>query len=354
MQKLRRTGHPVAPVTVTGRQIATTVWGRAWCDNMEGYRDYESRLPRGRTYVRNGSVVDLQIARGRITALVCGSELYNVAITIKETAKATWRRICTDCTGGIDSLIELLQGRVSKVVMERLCRQDGGLFPRPAEIRFSCSCPDHASMCKHVAAVLYGVGTRLDHDPELLFRLRAVDETDLVARIDASLPLSKNGVSAGKALQEHDISALFGLDMAEASRPTRLPDEARRSPVRRTGVAPRPVQAATPVVATTAAASRSAAQKKQEAIARRAPSGPSVSKKAATAIRKAPLKTAASKQRAGGAQNAPVESPALKKARTAATSAKTAVPPSGRPAKKAKPKRNATVRVAGRPAKRAG
>ena len=160
MAKLRKSGHPVAPVTITGRAIASTFWGKAWCDNIEGYHDYESRLPRGRTYVRNGSVVDLQIAPGRITAIVSGSELYEVTITVKETAQAAWRSICTDCAGGIDSMVELLQGRFSKAVMERLCRQDTGIFPRPAEIRFDCSCLDHASMCKHVAAVLYGVGAR--------------------------------------------------------------------------------------------------------------------------------------------------------------------------------------------------
>jgi hypothetical protein len=143
--KLRKTGRPVAPVAIAGRHIATTFWGRAWCDNMESYRDYESRLPRGRTYVRNGSVVDLQIAPGRITALVSGSDLYDVAITVKETVKAQWRSICADCAASIDSLVELLQGRFSKGVMERLCRQEGGLFPRPADIRFSCSCQDHAS-----------------------------------------------------------------------------------------------------------------------------------------------------------------------------------------------------------------
>src|SRR5664279_2022955 len=148
MEKLRKTGYPVAPVTIEGRTIATTFWGRAWCDNMEGYHDYENRLPRGRTYVRNGSVVDLQIGTGKITARVSGSELYQVTITIKETARTQWRSICSDCTGGIDSLVELLQGRFSKGIMERLCRQESGLFPRPSDIRFSCSCPDHASMCK--------------------------------------------------------------------------------------------------------------------------------------------------------------------------------------------------------------
>jgi uncharacterized Zn finger protein len=216
MAKRQKSGHPVAPVRIAGRSIATTFWGQAWCDSMESYHDYENRLPRGRTYVRNGSVVDLQIAPGRIAATVSGSELYDVTITIKETPAAQWRSICADCAGGIDSLVELLQGRLSKGVMERLCRQQGGLFPRPAEIRFACTCPDHASMCKHIAAVLYGVGARLDEQPELLFELRAVDATDLVARIDAALPLSKQGPADARLLEDGDVAALFGIDMVAA------------------------------------------------------------------------------------------------------------------------------------------
>lgn len=215
--KLSKKGHPVAPVTIEGRKIATTFWGRAWCDNMESYRDYESRLPRGRSYVRNGSVVDLQVAPGRVTAMVSGSELYSVTIIVKETVRSQWQAICRDCAGGIDSLVELLQGRLSKGVMERLCRQQGGLFPRPSDIRFSCNCPDHASMCKHVAAALYGIGARLDHRPELLFRLRAVDETGLIAGIDKALPLSTRGREAGKLLETDDVSALFGLEIAQSS-----------------------------------------------------------------------------------------------------------------------------------------
>ena len=214
LAKLAKKGHRIAPVTIEGRKIATTFWGRAWCDNMESYRDYESRLPRGRSYVRNGSVVDLQVASGRVTAMVSGSELYRVTITVKETAATQWQAICRDCAGSIDSLVELLQGRLSKGVMERLCRQQGGLFPRPSDIRFSCSCADHASMCKHVAAALYGVGARLDHQPELLFRLRAVDETGLIAGIDKALPASKTTPRAGKRLETDDVSALFGLDIA--------------------------------------------------------------------------------------------------------------------------------------------
>lgn len=233
--KMRKAGQGVSPVAIIGRKIATTFWGRAWCDNMESYHDYETRLPRGRSYVRNGAVVDLQIAPGRISALVSGSDLYRVGITIKAAVPAQWRAICADCAGGIDSLVELLQGRLSKSVMERLCRQEG-LFPRPSDIRFTCTCPDHALMCKHVAAVLYGVGARLDAKPELLFRLRAVDEADLVAGIDATLPLAKAGAT-GRVLEVDDMSALFGLDMAEAATiEAKAPDRRKRT----IGLAPKP------------------------------------------------------------------------------------------------------------------
>lgn len=227
-KKLRKQGHPVAPVIIAGRTIAATFWGKAWCENLESYHDYESRLPRGRSYVRNGSVVDLQIAPLAVTALVSGSSIYTVTIRITAVSRPQWQSICRDCTGGIDSLVELLDGRFSKGVMERLCRQDEGLFPRPSHITFSCDCPDYASMCKHVAAVLYGVGARLDHEPELLFRLRAVDEKDLLAHIDAGVPLSKTAPAAGKILEADDISALFGLEMADGEAPvTAIPQPAR-------------------------------------------------------------------------------------------------------------------------------
>jgi len=65
--------------------------------------------------------------------------------------------------------------------MDRVCREGDGLFPSPAEIKLSCSCPDWADMCKHVASALYGVGARLDQKPQLLFVLRGVDENELIA-----------------------------------------------------------------------------------------------------------------------------------------------------------------------------
>ena len=165
--------------------------------------------------MRNGSVVDLQIAPREVKAMVSGSSIYHVTISIGAVPKPQWQSICKDCAGGIDSLVELLQGRFSKGVMERICRQDQGLFPRPSDIRFSCSCPDYASMCKHVAAVLYGVGARLDEQPELLFRLRGINERDLLAKIDPALPVSKRQPTSGKVLEADDLSAMFGLDIAD-------------------------------------------------------------------------------------------------------------------------------------------
>jgi uncharacterized Zn finger protein len=245
MEKLSKKGHKVAPVKIEGRAIATTFWGKAWCDNLERYSDYASRIERGRTYVRNGSVVDLQIAPREVTAMVSGSELYKIKVSINEVGAKLWASICKDCAGGIDSLVELLQGRFSKGVMERICRQDVGLFPKPAEIHFSCSCPDHASMCKHVAAVLYGVGARLDQQPELLFRLRAVNETDLLAHLDTALPLAKGAPEAGKVLADDDLSALFGLDM-DTAKPTVEAGDGKSPARRKPDRTEKPVRAGTP------------------------------------------------------------------------------------------------------------
>src|SRR5215469_3491188 len=213
MARLKKNGHLVSPVRIEGRTIVKTFWGKAWCENLERYSDYANRLPRGRTYVRNGSVLDLQISSGEINALVSGSQIYKVAVKIAPVGTARWKSICTDCAGAIDSLIELLQGRLSKSVMERVCRQKTGLFPSPNEIQLSCSCPDWADLCKHVAAVLYGIGARLDQQPELIFRLHNVDEKELIARAGTALPQAKKVPAASKILGGEDLSTLFGLDI---------------------------------------------------------------------------------------------------------------------------------------------
>lgn len=215
--RFRKNGQVLAPVTAGRGAIARTFWGKAWCDNLERYSDFSNRLPRGRTYLRNGSVIDLKITAGQVLAQVMGSALYKVEVNVSAVPKARWQAIGADCAGSIDSVVELLRGRLSKVVMERICRPRTGLFPAPNEITFTCSCPDWAAMCKHVAAVFYGVGTRLDQQPELLFTLRRVDAKDLVARAGAGLLPSKKNPAAGKVLDDSMIGEVFGIEMAEAA-----------------------------------------------------------------------------------------------------------------------------------------
>lgn len=222
----KKAGRPPAPVVIEGRKIATTFWGRAWCENLERYSDYATRLPRGRSYVRNGCVVDLWITPGNITAHVSGSELYTVTMTVARVARGPWEAMCRDVAGTIDSVIELLQGRLSTGVMARLCQKGAGLFPSAKDITLSCSCPDWALMCKHVAAVLYGIGARLDTDPALLFTLRRVKQEDLVARAGAGKGLTRGRSTSRRVLDESALADVFGLDLATPSasgRPAAVP-----------------------------------------------------------------------------------------------------------------------------------
>jgi uncharacterized Zn finger protein len=209
-----RRGQGLSPVAIAGRTIAHTFWGKAWCDNLERYRDFAYRLERGRSYVRSGSVIDLRIAAGGIAARVSGSSLYDVAIEIDAVAGDAWRAIQRDCAGGIGSRIDLLAGKLSQPVMARLCADRTGLFPAPSAIRFRCSCPDIARMCKHVAAAMYGVGARLDHAPELLFTLRRVSLDELLAAAVSELPAAP---AAARVLARDGLGALFGIELADAA-----------------------------------------------------------------------------------------------------------------------------------------
>lgn len=215
--KAKKAGADHSPIAPYRGAIAKTFWGRAWCDNLEHYSDYANRLPRGRTYVRNGSVIDLKVAPGEVRALVMGSSLYEVEVTIGAVPDAHWQAIGAACAGSIDSLVELLQGKLAKGVMTRLCAPGTGLFPTPKEIRFNCNCPDSASMCKHVAAVLYGVGARLDQQPDLLFALRQVDASDLIALASTAQPKAKNVPVANKLLDDSALADVFGIELVDAA-----------------------------------------------------------------------------------------------------------------------------------------
>ena len=235
--KAKKAGLDLSPVAPFRGALAKTFWGKAWGDNLERYSDYANRLPRGRTYARNGSVIDLKITVGQVHAQVMGSSLYAVRVNVERVSSPIWQGIGADCAGSIDSLVALLQGQFSQPVMERICRPGTGLFPAKKDIKFSCSCPDSAAMCKHVAATLYGVGARLDQQPALLFTLRGVEANDLVSQAGAApLGVSKRP-AASKVLGNDDLAEMFGIEMAQ---PTVLaPSKVKAKPTLATKSAPR-------------------------------------------------------------------------------------------------------------------
>lgn len=221
--KLLKKGVAVEPVALDGRRIARTFWGEAWCSHLESFSDFANRLPRGRTYVRNGSVCHLAISKEKIEALVSGSELYTVSIRIGTLPDKGWADIKRRCVGQIASLLDLLKGRLSDGVMSVVTDRQRGLFPQPGEIDLKCSCPDWAVMCKHVAAVLYGIGARLDHAPELLFTLRGVDHAELVQVETAGLIAGKG---KGRRLRAENLEEIFGIDLAPAAKTPASPNAA--------------------------------------------------------------------------------------------------------------------------------
>ena len=214
-RKQKRSLAPIGPID--GNKIVRTFWGKAWCDNLESYRDYENRLPRGRSYARNGAVIDLRIGAGSVAAIVSGTSIYEVAVKIEALPAKSWRQLASECTKQIDSLVDLLRGKLPTQVMELVTRKQGGLFPSPKEISFECSCPDWAGMCKHVAAALYGVGVRLEEKPELLFELRGVDHTELVGGAADAVPRLADGTKNRKVIKGADLSALFGIELESST-----------------------------------------------------------------------------------------------------------------------------------------
>ena len=219
-KRLAKNGTKLNPLRIAGRNIATTFWGKAWCENLEDYCDFDNRMPRGRTYARNGSVVDLQVNKGKVTGLVSGSSLYKISIVIDPLSAKAWGKLCQDCSQEVVSLLDLMRGKLSNAVIQRLTDPKDGLFPQPKEIKVTCSCPDYASMCKHVAAVLYGVGHRLDSSPELFFELRGVDQAELVTQ---ALALQNSsdvmGLNQSSDLATEDLGSIFGIDIVVASSP---------------------------------------------------------------------------------------------------------------------------------------
>ncbi|RLB92422.1 MAG: hypothetical protein DRH26_06325 [Deltaproteobacteria bacterium] len=216
--QLKKKNPAISPVCVKGNKLAESWWGISWNKNLESYADYSNRIGRGRSYVRHGAVLDLKIKSGKIISLVQGSfsKPYTIEISIQKIKTAAWENILQKCQGQIDSMNSLLDGKLPKSMMNILVDKKDGIFPSPGEIKFYCSCPDSATMCKHIAATLYGVGTRLDQNPSLFFTLRGVDMKKLVSqairkKADQLIQKSKTKTSK-RIIQNADLSSTFGID----------------------------------------------------------------------------------------------------------------------------------------------
>lgn len=222
IEKLRKRGEALEPLLceVDRGVPANTFWGRAWCENLEAYSDYGNRLPGGRSYLRGGRVLGLDVMSGEVFAYVAGTNLYEVSIFIEPLEAQRWEGLKDNVAGQISNLVDLLGGCMGAGVLRAITDLRTGLFPEPREIRFDCSCPDYADMCKHVAAVLYGVGVKLDASPELFFLLRKVDHRELIGAAGAragALVSEVESVAVGEVagLAAEDLSALFGIELAE-------------------------------------------------------------------------------------------------------------------------------------------
>ncbi len=286
------------PIAITGRTIAKSFWGKAWCDHLESLSDYANRLPRGRTYVRNGSVVDLVIQPGVVNAIVAGSAPYKVAISVKKLDKKSWSDIKRDCSSSIDSLIDLLGGRLSDGVMQRLIDAKSGCFPAARQISMSCSCPDWSACCKHIAATMYAIGSRLDAEPELLFLLRGVNQEELIGQAVSKENLSQELAAGSGDLGGEDLGELFGIELdSDSDSKPKMTAKRKKSKATARTKKPRPKKTAgrKPTGKKTGKRVAKAASKKTAKKARRKVTGKTVRTKSTVAVTSAKKKTAKKK-----------------------------------------------------------
>ncbi len=216
LAKLKKKDPTIEPVVIEGRTLAKNWWGKVWNKNLESYADYGNRIGRGKSYVRNDAVLNLKIFKGKVEALVqgSGSRPYTVVIRLDTLSGAKWEQVTALCNHRLDSLEQLIEGKFPRDLELLFTEKKYGLFPAPKEIHFDCSCPDGASMCKHVAAVLYGIGARLDVNPLLFFDLRGLDGQELVRKsMEQKLAsMMKNaGKKSRREISEKDIANIFGL-----------------------------------------------------------------------------------------------------------------------------------------------
>ena len=220
--KLEKTlGRKLEPIILTSSKLATSWWGIMWNKNLERYATFSNRIGRGKTYVRNGLVIDFQIKYGEVNAYVQGTRKapYKVTVSIDNINSKIVEKIKLSCQGKIETMEQLLEGSFSKDLADIFMVEGVGLFPEPKEIHFGCSCPDWTDCCKHVSAVLYAIGSKLDVNPSLFFTLRGLDLDDflkdvIINKTDNLLEKGKN-CNSKRIIKEKNINDLFQINIED-------------------------------------------------------------------------------------------------------------------------------------------
>ena len=225
-------------IKLHSKSISNTWWGQEWCKTINVYADYENRLSRGKTYLRQERVQDLTIEDNTITAKVKGkwSDYYNVTIKIRELPRSKSNIIIKK----ISELGSILKGSIPEDCRFLFSIGELGLFPTKDDLIYTCDCPDscggliygsnwnsakeicevdpnNAMLCKHVAAVLYSVGSILDKEPLIIFQLRGINVTkyiseEIVAQTNNLLVGLYQRKEEERVIDKSLISDVFGID----------------------------------------------------------------------------------------------------------------------------------------------
>ena len=196
------------PLRVTHTQkLARSFWGQAWNRNLDTYQDYDTRFDRGRRHLRAGAVVNLQLIGPQVEAHVWDHRLYPVSATFAPLDTEKWAAFRKDSAGEFDSLVALLQGKVSDTLLARIIDPQKGLFPERQALTYRCTCLDDAPLCEHIAAVLYGIGVCFDENAELFFSLRAISIHDWMQTLGDCLLQEVGPPSA------QELGDLFDIDL---------------------------------------------------------------------------------------------------------------------------------------------
>ena len=195
-------GEELHPVVNKTRKLARNFWGSAWMKQLALCESGGMCLAPGRTLLRHACVLHVDIQPGSISALVSAEEVFEVELKLESLDEERLDRLAATCSGHIDSLLSLMQGKVDEAVLQQLCHPENGLLPTPEDWHMHCTCPDWAEPCPHAAAAIYAAGCLIDEKPELLFTLRGIQPEALL-----SAPAPANEIDADK------LSAMFGIDL---------------------------------------------------------------------------------------------------------------------------------------------